>query len=394
MKKLFSTKYLTMGVFLVYICVTFLLNLSPLYDGIRGMGYVLVKHGILNPTLVETDYINGFVGKNGYITGNGAIQRIIGARIVNERYMLENGHLSYIIAEYDMEGIAQNTVAFRDALQTLDIPFAYVNTPFKIHRTDKQLPEGIEDHSNENADRFLACLEKEDVTVLDLRDIMEAESLNHYDMFYKTDHHWTAEAGLWAAGNISGFLAEQDSDFGADRNLWDPARYEYSLYEDVFLGSSGRRVGPLYIGKDDFTLITPKFDTQFTFVDSNAGICRKGSFSDVFLFMENLYAEDAFLSNTYQVYCGANRGKMEITNHSIGEDSAADKKLLVIRDSYSDVLIPFLSLGYSQIHAVDLRSFDGNLMEYVQTFDPDMVLVVYNPGAYEDNNLAMFEFLQ
>lgn len=394
MKKWCHTKYLTIWLFLIYLGATFLSNLAPLYDGIRTTGYILVNQGILNPSLIETAYTDGFLGKNAYITGNGAVQRLLGARILNERYMLDNGHLTYIISEYDVEEIAQKTVNFRDALETLDTPLVYVNAPFKIHRTDKQLPLSVEDHSNENADRFLNALKKENVTTLDLREAIDTENRNHYDLFYKTDHHWTAEAGLWAAGTISTFLAEMDPGFAVDSALWESSNYNYTLYEDVFLGSSGRRVGPLYIGRDDFTLITPKFDTKLTFLDSDAGVSREGSFSDVFLFMENLICEDPFRSNTYQVYCGSNRSRIEIANHGIGHNTAgADKKLLLIRDSFSDVLVPFLSMGYAQTHVIDLRYFEGDLLEYVEQYSPDMVLVVYNPGAYESSNANMFDFL-
>ena len=149
----------------------------------------------------------------------------------------------------------------------------------------------------------------------------------------------------------------------------------------------------MYIGRDDFTLITPKFDTKLTFLDSDAGVSREGSFSDVFLFMENLICEDSFRSNTYQVYCGSNRSRIEIVNHGIGHNAAgADKKLLLIRDSFSDVLVPFLSMGYAQTHVIDLRYFEGDLLEYVEQYSPDMVLVVYNPGAYESSNANMFDF--
>jgi hypothetical protein len=33
-------------------------------------------------------------------------------------------------------------------------------------------------------------------------------------------------------------------------------------------------------------------------------------------------------------------------------------------------------------------------MEYVKELSPDMVLIVYNPGAYESKNSEMFDFLK
>ena len=43
---------------------------------------------------------------------------------------------------------------------------------------------------------------------------------------------------------------------------------------------------------------------------------------------------------------------------------------------------------------LDLRLWDGDLLAYIDETEPDMVLVLYNPGALEDNNTVMFEFLR
>ena len=70
------------------------------------------------------------------------------------------------------------------------------------------------------------------------------------------------------------------------------------------------------------------------------------------------------------------------------------KRLLVLQDSFSLVVIPFFSLGYERVDYLDLRLWDGDLLAYIDETQPDMVLVLYNPGALEDNNTVMFEFLR
>lgn len=40
-----------------------------------------------------------------------------------------------------------------------------------------------------------------------------------------------------------------------------------------------------------------------------------------------------------------------------------------------------------------LRYFNGNVLSYIEKSRPDMVLVVYNPGVFENNNFIMFDFL-
>jgi len=146
---------------------------------------------------------------------------------------------------------------------------------------------------------------------------------------------------------------------------------------------------------DDFTLITPTFETGLTVSAEDGEVSRDGSFSDVFIDRTQLYPDNLFVSNVYSAYCCSGYSHMEIRNHKTDNSSpCTPKKILLIRDSFSDVLVPFLSLGYAQLDVIDLRSFDENLIQYMEETRPDMVLVVYNPGAYEQKNSNMFDFLK
>lgn len=396
MKKILQTKYITTIMFLLLLAVVYLLSLSPFLFGFRVAAWNLLHKHTLDLSVVEEYYHDGFAGKDLFVTFNGGFQRLMGAREINERYRLDNGQTTYIIDAYDMSGIAANTVQFHDALQAQDIPMVYVNTPFKINEFNKQLPAGVEDYSNENANRFLAHLNEAGVPTFDLRQTIAQEGLDHYSLFYPSDHHWTAETGFWATGKITEYLAELDDSFRVDSRIFDLSNYEKTLCEDVFLGSAGRRVGPLYTGYDDITLIQPEFDTRFSFRVESDNIAREGAFADAFFFMEELTPEDVFESNAYSVYCGNDYGLLTLRNFSRedGLDVACTpKKLLLIKDSFSSVVIPFLSLAYEEVHVVDLRLLQGDLMEHIQSYQPDLVMVLYNPGAYENNNLNMFEFL-
>lgn len=391
---MFQTKYLTMLCFLILLAIMFLQGMAPLCRSAGDVASNFLNTGKIDTSMIEKPFGDNYEGKNFFITLNGAYQKLVGAREVNKRYKLDNGYLSYVIKSYDMEEIARNTIEFRDALSALHIPMVYVNTPYKIHQTDKQLPVNIHDYSNENADTFLGHLRKENVTTLDLRENIAEDSLDHYSMFYKTDHHWKAEAGLWAAGEIAAFLSALDDDYNVEETILNPSSYSYEVHENIFLGSDGKRVGRLYAGMDDFTVITPNFETDFSFSAENGTVHRKGSFSDVFIVREALYSEDLLTSTVYSTYCGASFGQMEIQNNSTNSvASCSPKKLLLIRDSFSDVLVPFLSLGYEHLDILDLRIFKGNLMDYIEKSCPDIVLVIYNPGAYEDHNSIMFDFL-
>lgn len=335
--------------------------------------------------------------ENAFISINGGWQRLLGAREVNERFRLDNGHLTYIIPEEDTDGIAANTVDFYNAVSELNIPFLYVNTPFKIDADDKQLPPSISDYSNENADKFLAKLYNNSVPVLDLRSAEKDEKLNHYDLFYMTDHHWKAETGFWAYNEIVDYLAKLDNSWGLDPMLKDISNYGSLTYSDISLGSAGRRVGPLYAGKDDISLIYPEFETALSFTVPDENIQKNGTYSETILFPERLTESDDFTVSRYTVYCGGDYSLLLTKNNSSADDlpvRSAPKRLIVIKDSFSEVVIPFLSLGYDEVDYIDLRLFRDDLISYIESREPDLVMVIYNPGAYESNNREMFDFIK
>ena len=86
--------------------------------------------------------------------------------------MLRNGYLTCISPERDESVISEITdsvTGFRDFLAERNINLMYVMVPFLIDTVDKELPLGITDATNDNADRLLESLKKNNVDYLDLR---------------------------------------------------------------------------------------------------------------------------------------------------------------------------------------------------------------------------------
>jgi len=397
MKKKRSIKHLTAIVFLVVVMVNFLLGLYPLALGTFRMVRGLYRGEDVDVSTIEYTFNDRLPAKGTLITLNGGLQRLLGTRHLNERWLLNNGHMTYTMSRYDVADIADNTVAFAKALEQQGIPMVYVNAPFKINGKDKQLPVGASDYSNENADDFVAALREQNVSVLDLRESIEAEGLDHYSLFYKTDHHWTAETGFWAFTRIVEYLEGLDASFAVDSTLTDLNNYDVTVHEGIFLGSAGRRVGPLFSGMDDLAVIEPKFATSLRFRSETEGVDRTGTYQQTVLFPENLTGGDFFEVVRYNVYCNQDYDRLELTNYSARDSLAVrstHKRLLVFKDSFSSVVIPFLALGYDQVCFIDLRLYQEDVGALIEEFRPDMVLVSYNVGAFAGSNSIMFDFPQ
>ena len=87
------------------------------------------------------------------------------------------------------------------------------------------------------------------------------------------------------------------------------------------------------------------------------------------LFRENLKTDDM-----YTAFLDGNHALVKITNPK----AKSDKKLLLLRDSYSHCLAPFLAEEYSEIVLADMRYYLEPVSELAQTEGADEMLLLYS----------------
>ena len=87
----------------------------------------------------------------------------------------------------------------------------------------------------------------------------------------------------------------------------------------------------------------------------------------------------------YSAFLGGNQPLCVIRNEALPDGG----KLLLVRDSYSDSLAPFLSQSFSEVHLLDLRYYRASVAQYAAENDIDGILVLYSvPNFVTDRNLA------
>ena len=83
---------------------------------------------------------------------------------------------------------------------------------------------------------------------------------------------------------------------------------------------------------------------------------------------------------------GGNQPLCVIKNEYITDGS----KILLIRDSYSDALAPFLSQRFSEVHLIDLRYYRMSTAAYAEEHDIEDIVVLYSvPNFITDRNLVL-----
>ncbi len=318
--------------------------------------------------------------------GYGRFLRTIGKQVaVDELYitcMLDNGYLSYATKQVDLTRYAQNLIEFRDACTQAGSDFLFVLNPSKADGTAELFPKGITNYYNENKQTLLAELDKTDMRYICTSDIAKENGLDICELFFKTDHHWLPTTGLWVAGEVANEL-NTNYGYNFDLNMFDIENYNVTTYKKLFYGSQGKKMCYGYTQAEDFDVIEPKFDTNFTFwSESTKGVIteKEGTFSQTVIKRTDFSSDYSTANdNAYATYMSGDRPIVKLENLNCKNG----KRILILKTSLANVIIPFLACGDVQyIDVLDLRMYSKSATDYLNETKPDTVIVMYGLPYY------------
>lgn len=287
---------------------------------------------------------------------------------------LRDGYLTSYTASTDITENALSTIDIADFCRQRGIEFFYANLPVKICVSEDRNISGVLDFSNQNADRFLAMLDNAGVRNYDFRKLLHDDGMNHHEAFYVTDHHWKAETGLWAARHVLKLLRD-DYGWNVNPDVLNPDRFDYVIYPEWFLGSQGKKIKLERTHPDDFTMIYPKFKTHIHYEIPGKEIDTSGDFTITYS-MESVETKDYYNKNPIGAYNHGDRSLIKIENLL----NSNGKKILIVHDSFSNMVIPFMAMDIQYIHSIDIRHFKGSIRSYMSKHKPDLLIVAYHSG--------------
>ena len=185
------------------------------------------------------------------------------------------------------------------------------------------------------------------------------------DIYYRTDHHWTSLGAFYGANAIFETMGLEPIDLND---------YRKTTVTDQFNGTLFSSSGVRWLPPDSIDTYVPDEGVKVT--SWFKGTPEEGS----------LYV-DSYLDvkDKYSYFLGGNQALCVIkTEHTDAP------KVLVVRDSYSDSLAPFLTERFSEIHLFDLRYNLSSIKGYVEENNIDAVVVLYSlPNFITDTNLFL-----
>lgn len=90
--------------------------------------------------------------------------------------------------------------------------------------------------------------------------------------------------------------------------------------------------------------------------------------ADSMYVMGNLTKKDK-----YTVFFNGNHGLIRITT-----GNPDGRRLLIVKDSYANSLIPFLTTHFSEIDVIDLRYYEGDVLKLTEDRQIHDLLILYN----------------
>lgn len=190
------------------------------------------------------------------------------------------------------------------------------------------------------------------INYIDLRrTIIDSDSSNQ--LYYRTDHHWTTFGAYVGYEAVIGV-------FGAQPYPEDA--FEIELVSDSFYGTTWSSAGMKWIKPDSMYYFRYDGDDKFvTTIDGEKSFCG---------FYDRVYLEG---KDKYSSFLSSNNALVTIRQN----DGQERQRLLIIKDSFSHSMAPFLARHYD-LDLIDPRYYRQIIADYVNENDIDAVLILCN----------------
>lgn len=302
-------------------------------------------------------YINDqLFARDFFVMKKASLEVMSGKKENNGVYLCKSDYLIEKLPEWDETTVNQNLKAVKDldALGNYRITLAVVPPAYEILR--EKLPANV-------YQPLIPKLNKTIQTELANTNVQNAdptkllwEHRREY-LYYRTDHHQTSKGSRLVYKQLAGPLGYEP--------LGDASFNPIDISHD-FLGTTFSKalvpVKPDTIteyrttGQNEFQVRFPDEDQQ----------------SDSLYFPEHLKEKDQ-----YSFFLDGNHGLSVIDS-----SNKNGRQLAIFKDSYAHSIAPFLANHFETIHMIDLRYYQGDVLQYLTEHQIEDVLFLYSVSSF------------
>ena len=250
---------------------------------------------------------------------------------------------------YKIEKMMQNLT--EDHIETYSLII-----PRKIDILQEYLPIYYSDERNTKAWRIVGN------NHLNLKNTLKTQQNEHHQIFYKTDHHWTAEGAYYAyveIGDVLGFVP-----YPLDH-------FKLTTLSNCFYGTTYSKSGFFFLPCDQIK--APQIENGKYTV----------TIADTETVLDSLY-DFSYINrkDKYSVFLSGNNAHVQIYDTK----NSHKETLLLIKDSFSHSLSPYLCEHYN-LELIDPRYYNGSIEDYIKKNGINKVLFLFGMDTLASANI-------
>lgn len=351
-----------------------------------------------------------FIGRDAWLGLKWFADLAAGKKESNGIYKGEAQTLIPALIEADKQRQATNIEAVKKLAKNLDTQIYFAIIPSSAEIWREKLPYGAPGiDQKQTIDALYQSVSKE-ATCIDLYAALDAKK--DEPVFYRTDHHWTTLGAYYGYVSIMKALgmepvrmADKAAQTTAAVPKTDEAANETALkvseatngmalkssevprgmtpktdeimlqtVSDRFYGTSQSKSGARLIRADELQLWAEAQGSVL--IDSGGGL-KPAEIYDWKALEQKDY---------YKIFFGGNQPQMLLRN----PNASGRHKLLVIKDSYANSMLPFMMRDFQEIHVLDMRFMKKSVSDYAKENGIDTTLVMYGlPNFLTDPNIGI-----
>lgn len=308
---------------------------------------------------METYFADQFPLRDDWTGLKARCEQMLGKREFNGVYLCGDTLIAKV-EELEAAQVEQNLAAVRKFAELTGGQVLLGLIPTAAEVWKDRLPQGAP--SFDQAAFIQNAAEKTGLPTVDLLGALTEHAGE--PIYYRTDHHWTTCGAFYGANALLTALGKEplkETDFTPEVASMD---FNGTLYSTSGIHWLAPDTIEYWVSEDDLRVTSWK-----------SGKEEPGRLYD------RSYLEH---KDKYSSFLGGNQPLCVLENPAITDGS----KLLLIRDSYSDSLAPFLAQRFSEVHLVDLRYYHTSVADYMAEQGIDTAVVLYSVSNFlADRNL-------
>lgn len=272
-------------------------------------------------------------------------------------YFGQDNFLFDVDKTIDEERFVKNIDKINTFKDNIDIPVDIMLVPTKstifIEKLPAKAPIIDEDELLEHIEDSI----DEDIRSIPLINLFRSK--NSEAIYYKTDHHYTSLGAYYAYHEYMKSLGIEPLNLDY---------FEREVVSDKFLGSQFRKSNYYAGTSETIEKFIPKEDTIINIIKN-----EKDEASSLY--------DEKFLekSDKYSFFLGGDDAVVDIKTSLQGQGT-----LLVVKDSFANSLVPFLTNHFERIIVIDERYLNIPIRDYIDGIEIDRILFLKNIRTFYD----------